>query len=122
MQVTSTVTVDRSTWANWARGNGPLSAGNEAAFWAYTLESAADIKEGPALFDLARARTTAATSRVAMQLQAEAQTRLDAADQALASIERVVRDGASTEAVLESLQRARHATRSGAGSTINPRE
>ena len=123
VRVTSTVTADRSTWASWVRGNGPLPAGNESAFWAYALESAADTEEGRALIDLARARTTAATGRVAMQLQAEAQARLeavnDATDLALAEIERAVRDGASTDAVLESLERARRAARSNPkGSTL----
>ena len=116
VQVTSTVTADRSTWASWVRGNGPLPAGNESAFWAYALESTSDTEEGRALIDLARARTTAATGRVAMQLQAEAQARLeavnDATDLALAEIERAVRNGASTDAVLESLERARRAARS----------
>jgi transcriptional regulator with XRE-family HTH domain len=111
VQVTPQARASSTTWDTWVHGKAPLPHQDERAFWAYRLEHT-DPDDSGALIEMARARTTTATMKVATQIREDAANHLThlahLAHRALDDIDHATTTGNPTD-ITAALQRARTA-------------
>lgn len=81
IRVTQTLTAEADEYVQWVRGDAPLPACDEQAFYAYALENTPNAKERQAMVAYARHRVRDRSARLVQELQADATARITQARQ-----------------------------------------
>ena len=76
IRLTPSVIAEADEYTHWIRGDAPLPAGDEQAFYAYALENTPSAKERQAMVAYARHRVRDRSARLVQELQADADARI----------------------------------------------